>query len=219
MASFTTILAWGGVSFQDGYDKAGQTEYLAECLKWSTDYFIGCHTSDNELIGQIGDGYADHGYWGRPEEMTMDRPSFAITESQPGSELAGETAAALAASSIFFRNIGDTEYADECLAHAKTLFKFADEFRGKYTDAIPAADFYNDWGGYNDELAWAAAWVARATNDPADIAKAEDMYKEVGMSNAAPQEVSWDDKSAMVFMVMYELTAARKNTKLKLKTS
>ena len=206
MASFTTVLAWGGINFKSGYDKACQTEYLAECLKWSTDYFIGCHTADTEFIGQIGDGYADHGFWGRPEEMTMDRPAFKITASAPGSELAGETAAALAASSIFFRSIGDNEYADKCVSHAKTLFKFADEHRGMYTDAIPAADFYNDWGGYLDELAWAAAWVAKATNDPADIAKAEDMYKEVGMADAGPQEISWDDKNAMVFMVMYELT-------------
>ena len=29
--------------------------------------------SDGELVGQIGDGDADHAWWGRPEEMTMNR--------------------------------------------------------------------------------------------------------------------------------------------------
>ena len=29
--------------------------------------------SDNELVGQIGDGDVDHAWWGRPEEMTMNR--------------------------------------------------------------------------------------------------------------------------------------------------
>ena len=34
--------------------------------------------------------------------MTMARPAYAITTSSPGSELAGETAAAMAAASILF---------------------------------------------------------------------------------------------------------------------
>jgi len=51
----------------------------------------------------VGDGNADHSYWGRPEDMTMARPAWAITTSAPGSELAGETAAAMAAASILFK--------------------------------------------------------------------------------------------------------------------
>ncbi len=51
----------------------------------------------------MGDGNADHSYWGRPEDMTMARPAWAITTTAPGSELAGETAAAMAAASILFK--------------------------------------------------------------------------------------------------------------------
>ena len=92
---------------------------------------------------QIGDGNADHGFWGRPEDMTMNRPSFRITSSKPGSDLAGETAAALAASSMFYKAIGDSSAASEALSHARTLFRFADEKRAKYTDSVPeAASFY-----------------------------------------------------------------------------
>ena len=207
MAAFTTVLAWGGVNFKDGYVKAGQLDNLVDCLKWSTDYFIGCHTSDYEFIGQIGDGYTDHAYWGRPEEMDIERPAFSITAEQPGSELAGETAAALASASIVYRDAGfDEAYAEECLSHAKKLFEFADTYRGPYTDAIPAGDFYNDWGGYRDEIVWAAAWIAKATNDPVDIEVAEQKYVEMGLASAVPQEISWDSKDAMVFIVMYELT-------------
>ena len=42
-------------------------------LKWGTDYIIAAHTSANEFVGQVGDAYVDHNYWGRPEEMTMAR--------------------------------------------------------------------------------------------------------------------------------------------------
>ena len=58
-----------------------------------------------------------------------------------GSELAGETAAALASASYLFRS-SDPTYSEKLLTHAKKLFRFADEFRGKYTDSIPQASYY-----------------------------------------------------------------------------
>jgi len=59
-----------------------------------------------------------------------------------GSDLAGETAAALAATSIVFRGVDDN-YANKLVTHAKQLFNFADKYRGVYSDSIPqAADFY-----------------------------------------------------------------------------
>ena len=92
------------------------------------------------------------------------RPAFSLSESGPGSDLAGETAAALAASSVFFSLVGDAEYAATCLQHARTLLDFADNYRGKYTDTIPAGGFYESWSGYNDELVWAAAWIAKVSS-------------------------------------------------------
>ena len=139
MASMTTMLAWGAISFPDGYDWAGQTEWMTKALKWSTDYFMAAHTADTELVGQVGNGDADHAYWGRPEEMTMARPAYKITAGSPGSELAAETAAALAASAVWYRCNGEENYAAQCLQHARTLYAFADQHRGKYTDAIPNA--------------------------------------------------------------------------------
>ena len=58
---------------QEGYEAAGLTQRHAEALRWGTDYFIGCHKADHELIGQIGDGYADHAQWDSPENMNIDR--------------------------------------------------------------------------------------------------------------------------------------------------
>ena len=191
---------------QAGYEAAGMTKRLSEAIHWGTDYFIKCHTSDNEFVGQIGDGYADHAVWDKPENMNMARPAFSITSGSPGSDLAGETAAALASSAIYFMSVGEEDYAEECLAHARTLFSFADQYRGKYTDTIPAGGFYESWSGYNDELVWAAAWIARASGDQADIDKAEALWGEMGGANANPGEVSWDDKWAMTFLVLYDLT-------------
>jgi endoglucanase len=181
----------------------GKTSFFP---RWATDYFIACHTAPNELVGQIGDGDADHAYWGRPEEMTMNRPAYKITASSPGSDLAGETAAALAASSIYFKARGDAAYAATCLEHARQLLDFANTYRGIYTDSIPAGGFYNSWSGYKDEIVWAAAWIAKASGDPADITIATQLYNELGAGSANPTEISWDDKYAMLQLVMYDVT-------------
>ena len=43
---------------------------------------------------------------------------------------------------------GDAAYAATCLEHARQLLDFADQYRGVYTDAIPAGGFYDSWSGY-----------------------------------------------------------------------
>lgn len=58
------------------------------------------------ILPQVGDGQKDHGVWGRPEDMKMDRPSYKITASKPGSDAAGEYAAAMAVGSIVFKDKG-----------------------------------------------------------------------------------------------------------------
>ena len=72
------MVAWGAVDFKQSYKAAGQWSYLKEMIKWSTDYFIKAHVSDNEFIGQIGLGDLDHKYWGRPEDMKMRRPASMV---------------------------------------------------------------------------------------------------------------------------------------------
>ncbi len=55
---------------------------------------------------QVGDGNADHAYWGRPEDMTMARPAWSLATTRPGSDLAGEISAAFAAGYLLFRETG-----------------------------------------------------------------------------------------------------------------
>ena len=49
--------------------------------------------------------------------MTTDRRAYKIDRNNPGSDLAGETAAAMAAASIVFRR-SDPSYSAELLRHA-----------------------------------------------------------------------------------------------------
>src|SRR5690606_21956392 len=86
---------------------------------------IKAHPSPNVLYVQVGDGDADHKWWGPAEVMPMERPSFKVDPSCPGSDVAAETAAAMAASSIVFAD-DDPAYAATLVQHAKQLYTFAD---------------------------------------------------------------------------------------------
>ncbi len=56
----------------------------------------------------------------RPEDMTTPRGVYKIDKNNPGSELAGETSAAMAAASIVFRGTMPN-YANTLLKHARDV--------------------------------------------------------------------------------------------------
>merc|ERR1712039_770940 len=131
---------------------------------------------------------------------------YSISPSKPGSDLAGETAAALAAASIFYNNIGETALADEALENARELFDFANQYKGKYSDSISDASiYYNSWSGYNDELAWGAAWLYKATGEQSYLDTAEQIFNSNNMCNSNLW-FGWDNKVAGVQVLMYDIT-------------
>ncbi len=217
MAYSLTMLAWGGVEYGSAYEEAQQMAPLRDILKWGADYLMKCHVrnpdgSTSEFYGQVGDGDIDHAYWGRAESMVMARPAFKIDPTHPGSDLAGETAASLAATSILFKD-SDPVYAAKLIDHARALYTFADTYRGKYSDSITnAANFYRSWSGYQDELTWAAIWLYRATGDAAFLAKAKTEYNALSSGGAGnhPYQytLSWDDKSFGCYILMAQLDGA-----------
>ena len=68
----------------------------------------------------MGDGDTDHYCWQRPEDMTTSRQAYKVDENNPGSDLAGETAAAMAAASIVFRKT-NPHYSQLLLHHARQV--------------------------------------------------------------------------------------------------
>uniref|UniRef100_A0A7M5TR51 Endoglucanase n=1 Tax=Clytia hemisphaerica TaxID=252671 RepID=A0A7M5TR51_9CNID len=210
MAATITNLAWGMLEFKKGYTSSGQYEYGLKAIKWGTDYFIKCHPSAHRLFGQVGDGDVDHSAWGRPEDMKLLRPAYDIDENRPGSDLAGETAAALAASSLVFKEV-DADYSDVLLQHAKELYSFAMDFRGLYHESIPdATEFYKSHNGYKDELAWASLWLFRATGD---ATYKNNFLKEFDNDaySQSPGEFSWDNKWHGVQVLAQQLNVSDKD--------
>ena len=207
MAFTSTMLAWGAIESPEGYERAGQTEYIEDNLRWVNDYFLKAHTAPNELYVQVGKGDDDHKWWGPAEVMTMDRPAYKITASCPGSDVAAETAASMASASIVFAD-SDPTYAATLISHAKQLYSFADTYRGKYSDCVTdAQSFYKSWSGYQDELVWGAYWLYKATGDSAYLAKAEKEYSGLSNENQTSTRsyrwtVAWDDKSYATYALL-----------------
>ncbi len=211
MAFSVTSLAWGAIEYEDAYKRSGQYEILRRNLRYVTDYFIKCHTAPNEFYGQVGDGGLDHAFWGSPEVMVMPRPSHKIDANNPGSDLASETAAAMAAVSILFKD-DDPSYSATLLEHAKQLYDFADNFRGEYSNSITdAAGFYRSFSSYQDEIVWGAIWLYKATNDVAYLDKAETEYDNLGNEGQSNDKaykftMSWDDKSYGSYVLLADIT-------------
>ena len=216
-ASALTILSWSGVDFADGYKKAGQYENLLDAVKWGTDYLIKCHTGKDELYVQVGNGQTDHGYWYPPEYIDYKYPSYKIDASNPGSDCAAETAAALAAASLLFKG-ADSSYSQTCLQHAIEIYDFADKYRGEYHTSVPeASGFYTSYSGYMDELVWGAAWLLRATGEE----KYREMFDKIAEAEYGEQDtkkyygntgpLSWDDKRPGCYALMAITTKEEKH--------
>jgi endoglucanase len=204
MAAANTMLAWGGVEYKQAYQKSGQWDEFLDAVKWGTDYFLKTHVTEGsktkELYVQVGDGNLDHAYWGSPEKMTMNRPSFKVDANNPGSDVAAGTASALASASMLFRGV-DNAYADLLLENARQLFEFADTYLHKYSDSVPQANPFYTSNGYADELAESAAWLYKATGEQQYLDRAEQIYdREIGN----PGNWSWvaDDKSYSTLLML-----------------
>ncbi len=216
MAYTATMLAWSGVEDENAYQSTQQMQYLQRSLRFVNDYFMKCHVrnpdgSTQRFYGQVASGSVDHAWWGPAEVMQMGRPSYYVDAANPGSDLTGETAAALAAASMIFAN-DDPAYSAQLLEHAIALYEFADTYRGRYSDAISdATAFYNSWSGYNDELVWGAIWLYRATGDAAylndAVAKYNDLNTEQGTNiKSYKWTLAWDDKSYGCYALLAQLT-------------
>lgn len=143
----------------------------------------------------MGDPKKDHKCWDRPEDMTETRPLTQVNTSFPGSDVAAETAAAMASASLVFRTSNPT-YSSTLLRHAKQLFIFADKYRGSYSESIPEVQNYYNSTGYEDELLWAASWLFHATGDHSYFDYATVKNGQEFANWGSPTWFSWDNKLA-----------------------
>ncbi|KAK1568557.1 hypothetical protein Q3G72_025944 [Acer saccharum] len=211
MAFTVTMLSWGVIEYGDQIVSAGEFEHALEAIKWGTDYFIKSHTSPNVLWAEVGDGDTDHYCWQRPEDMTTSRHAYKIDENNPGSDLAGETAAAMAAASIVFRK-ANPHYSHLLLHHAQQLFDFGDKYRGRYDASVDVVkSYYASVSGYMDELLWGAMWLYKATDNDKYLNYVIQNADSFGGIGWAITEFSWDVKYAGLQIMASKLLIEEKH--------
>ncbi|KAI3430666.1 hypothetical protein D9Q98_005258 [Chlorella vulgaris] len=197
-----SFLAWGALEFGAAHASLGQTAANLATVRWGADYLMACHISDNQYIAQIGDPGPDHSYWGRPEEQTGPRPAYVWDATKPASDAAGSAASALASASLLLR-ASDPEYAAACLDHARRLFKFASKYEGKYSASLPGPTYVYPSYNFEDDLAYAAAWLYRATGEAAYLTAARGYLKRWQPN----PYVSWDSVGMPAHLLLLSMGA------------
>ncbi|PSR91053.1 Endoglucanase [Actinidia chinensis var. chinensis] len=194
MAFTATLLSWSVIDF--GRSMGGEVRNAVRAVRWAAEYLLKATATPGVVYVQVGDPYSDHNCWERPEDMDTLRTVYKIDWSHPGSDVAGETAAALAAASIVFRS-RDPAFSHLLLDRAVKVFEFADKHRGAYSASLSHAvcPFYCDVNGYQDELLWGAAWLHKASR--------RREYREYIVKNEVVlragetiNEFGWDNKHA-----------------------
>ncbi|XP_057864071.2 endoglucanase 1-like isoform X2 [Cryptomeria japonica] len=162
MAFTTTMLSWSVLEF--GGKMGNDLQHAKEAIRWATDYLLKAAAYPGTLYVQVGEPSMDHKCWERPEDMDTPRSVYKIDAQNPGSDVASETAAALAAASMVFKST-DAPYSKLLLQTAVRVFALADEHRGAYSDSLASVvcPYYCSYSGYPDELLWGATWLAKAT--------------------------------------------------------
>ncbi|KAK8965187.1 Endoglucanase 23 [Platanthera guangdongensis] len=170
MAFTTTMLAWSVIEFGE-FMPSGELRNAAAAVRWATDYLLKTLALPDRVFIQVGDPTKDHNCWERPEDMDTERTVYGVSPEKPGSDVAGETAAALSAAAMALRPI-DGEYADELLRGSFRAFEFADKHRGAYT-----------------------AWLRRASQNDTFLSYIQNNGKTLGADDNI-NEFGWDNKHA-----------------------
>ncbi|KAK3004675.1 hypothetical protein RJ639_018701 [Escallonia herrerae] len=192
MAFTTTMLSWSVIEF--GGLMKGELGNAREAIRWATDYLLKATAQPDTIYVQVGDANKDHACWERPEDMDTPRSVLKIDRNTPGSEVAAETAAALAAASLVFRRI-DPTYSKLLVRRAVRVFEFADKYRGTYSNALKSfvCPFYCSYSGYQDELLWGAAWLHKATKNPTYLNYIQVNGQTLG-ADESDNTFGWDNK-------------------------
>ncbi|KAL4558883.1 hypothetical protein LXL04_037087 [Taraxacum kok-saghyz] len=194
MAFTTTMLSWSVIEF--GGMMKSELGNAKTAIRWATDYLLKATAQPDTIYVQVGDPNKDHVCWERPEDMDTQRTVLKIDRNHPGTEVAAETAAALASASLVFKK-SDPAYSKKLLKRAIRVFAFADKYRGSYSDGLKSyvCPFYCSYSGYQDELLWGAAWLQKATRSRTYLNYIQSNGVTLG-ADESDNTFSWDNKHA-----------------------
>ncbi|CDP15263.1 unnamed protein product [Coffea canephora] len=183
MAFTTAMLSWSTLEY--GKKMGLELQSAKAAIRWATDYLLKCALATlGKLYIGVGDLNANHSCWDRLE----DRSVYFVSPSNLGSDLLGETTAALVAASFkTWKRWGYVISTSLLFLLLSTI-----QYRGSYSDSLGSAicQFSCSHSAYKvHELLWGAGWLFKATNNVYYY----NFIKSLG-ANAATDIFSWDKK-------------------------
>ncbi|KAL3155246.1 hypothetical protein ABBQ32_013178 [Trebouxia sp. C0010 RCD-2024] len=146
-AVVTAFLAWSLLAFPDGYNSGGNTAQAQAAVRWGATYLMKLWRPDTapgvpagavNIIYQVGSWSLESQYWGIYEGLdatSMPRPTYNVSTALGASDLAGDMAAAFAASALVLRE-SDPAFAAQLTTAAVTLYQAAAQVQGSYTSGF-----------------------------------------------------------------------------------
>ncbi|CDG34951.1 glycoside hydrolase family 9 [Acetivibrio thermocellus BC1] len=203
------VLGWSLYEYKGVFDATGNTSKMLSTLKYFTDYLLKCHPDSNTFYYQVGDGQADHTYWGAPEVQPGPRPvPYVANASNAASDVCGLTSAALTIMYLNYKDI-DQNYANKCLKAAKELYTMAKTNLGYYAENA----FYISHS-YWDDLSFAATWLYVVEKDPTYLKEIDSYLSNKTLWGESPFNnkwtMCWDDMYMAVFCKLAEITGEQK---------
>ena len=191
-----STLGWAYYEFGDAFDETGQTDHLKMITNHFCKFFRDATKLNGNTVTEVlvekGEGDTDHAYWGPPEKQGARGRD--VWSTGGAANITAEYAAALAVNYINFKNPDDLKYAE-------ALYDFSVKDRNIYVSYGRDGAFYEaKWTGADDEIAWAAAWLYKATN--------KDKYlSELKKAPTAYSAHSWESVQLGASMLKGEFTS------------
>jgi endoglucanase len=90
-----------------------------------------------------------------------------VTKDEPGTEIVADGAATLAAA-VALLGDEDPEWKANAMKHAVELYEFGKKYPRSYSDSSDPGisilnEMYESNNGFEDDMAWAALWLYKAT--------------------------------------------------------
>lgn len=199
-------LGWGFYEFKEAFTATGQAAHAQVILDHFAEFYRKATVMEGDRVKafcyQVGEGNSDHSYWGPPEKQTTDRPAYFATASNPATDIVGLTAASLAVNYINFGNPDDLKYA-------KALYDFAkNNNKSVATDGVSGFYSSEDW---KDDMAFAAAWLYKATGESSYKSDAQGFVSQGGYANTTTWPYCWNSVWAGANALLGDWNAVRSN--------
>ena len=94
-----TVLSWSALEHRNTLEELGLWKKYVHVIEHGTKWLMKANPEARTLVAVVGDPDIDHQSWGRPQDQYGPRPCMKVSRYAPGTDVAAEVAAALAAAS------------------------------------------------------------------------------------------------------------------------